>query len=174
MTLRVKSIPLADQSVGDGNVLLRMTAEIPADGYTIELAKDNLVVVVNLDNPITAIEIDQLRDIYAGTDKDTLHPWIYPQGDDIQQLADKTVLSKVIVDPRVQIAPNPAALLEALEKDPAAIGYVPKRWLSDGVKPIELTGFSSDDLTVPILAVNKIAPTGALREWLLCVQDEIK
>ena len=183
LTLSVQSIAVTDQSLEDSDVLLRWSNLVPASAAPFEIGKDSLAVIVNLDNPANTLDMAQVKDFYTGQATDwfdaegaslgAVQAWVYPAGDDAQSLLSATLLADSPITTTARIAPNPAAMLEAVAADPLAIGFVPARWLDSTVRQITMTGIASDQWTLPILAVTQSAPSGATRDWLLCVQDKI-
>lgn len=184
LTLSVQSIAVTDQSLEDSDVLLRWSNLVPASAAPFEIGKDSLAVIVNLDNPANTLDMAQVKDFYTGQATDwfdaegaslgAVQAWVYPAGDDAQSLLSATLLADSPITTTARIAPNPAAMLEAVAADPLAIGFVPARWLDSTVRQITMTGIASDQWTLPILAVTQSAPSGATRDWLLCVQDQIE
>ena len=183
LTLSVQSTAVTDQSLEDGDVLLRWSSLAPASAAPFEIGKDMLAVIVNPENPVDTLDAAQLKDFYSGqaavwTDAEgassgAVQTWVYPAGDDAQLLLTSTLLADLPIATTARIAPNPAAMLEAVAADPLAIGFLPARWLDSTVRQITVTGYASDQWTLPILAVTRSEPSGITRDWLLCVQDKI-
>ncbi len=72
-----------------------------------------------------------------------------------------------LVFPMDQLAPgqpDPAAMLEAIGGDPAAIGYIPKSWLSPAVKEVTIEGQIKELLHQPVLVLAGEEPSGAARD----------
>ena len=184
LTLSVQSMVVADQSLEDSDVLLRWSSLAPAEAASFEIGKDSLAVIVNPENPVDTLDAAQLKNFYVGqaiiwTDAEgaslgAVQTWVYPAGDDTQSLLTATLLEDSPITTTARIAPNPAAMLEAVAADPLAIGFVPARWLDSTVRQTTMTGIASDQWTLPILAVTQSEPGGTTRDWLLCVQDQIE
>jgi hypothetical protein len=70
-------------------------------------------------------------------------------------------------------APDPQAVLEAVGENPAALGFLPRRSLSDGVKEIEIQDLEPGALRRPVLALTKSEPEGPINRWLGCLQRKL-
>ena len=183
LTLSVRSTALADQSLEDADVLLRWSSLPDASGTTLEIGQDSLAVIVNPDNPVEALEAALVKNIYTGqvtawtapegASLGAVQPWVYPAGDDSQSLLTSTLLADAQIVTTARIAPNPAAMLEAVAADPLAVGFVPSRWVDASVKVVSIIGYANDIWTMPLLAITKSEPSGVARDWLLCAQDQI-
>ncbi|HAL17756.1 MAG TPA: hypothetical protein DCP32_13735 [Anaerolineaceae bacterium] len=184
LTLSVRFNEVEAQSLEDSDVLLRWSNLAPASVAPFEIGKDSLAVIVNPDNPVDTLDASQLKDFFTGqatvwTDPegaplDSVQTWVYPAGEDTQILLTTTLLADSPIATTARIAPNPAAMLEAVAADPQAIGFLPARWLDSTVRQISITGYAGDQWTLPILAVTQSEPSGITRDWLLCVQDQIE
>jgi len=69
------------------------------------------------------------------------------------------------------LAPDAAAMLESIAQDPAAIGVLPRAWLSAAVKPVEIDQDLGELLLQPVLALAEEEPGGIVREFLACLQS---
>jgi hypothetical protein len=68
------------------------------------------------------------------------------------------------------LAPNPAAMFEAIAADPLAVGYIPASWLDKDIQIITIEVELQDAFTQPILALSVREPEGSLRTYLACLQ----
>lgn len=183
LTLSVRSTVVADQSLENSDVLLRWSNLAPASAAPFEIGKDSLAVIINPDNPVDTLDAARLKDFYTGqatvwTDPEgaslgSVQTWVYPAGEDTQILLTTTLLADSPITTTARIAPNPAAMLEAVAADPLAIGFVPFRWVDPSVKAVSVIGYAKDTWTMPLLAITESEPDGIVRDWLLCIQDQI-
>jgi DNA-binding transcriptional LysR family regulator len=184
VSLIVDTIPLRDQSLQDADVLFRWSVDKSSDGESFEIGEDRLAVIINNGSPAIHIDSDTLSKVFAGQITDwsavvgaatgDIQPWIYPAEMDAQVLATQLFFEGVQLDKQVRIAPDPAAMIQAVAQDSRAIGYVPAAWLDSSVKEIEVRGLEDQFKIIPILAVTPSEPVGAARDWLLCLQDKLK
>jgi DNA-binding transcriptional LysR family regulator len=129
------------------------------------LAEDQLVVIVNRENPLEKLSAGALRLLWTGethswaalggTDE-AIQIWAYPAGGALRELFDAAVLRGELTSSRAWLAPDPQAALEAMAASPAAIGYVPASWLESAepelaaaVHTLELPDELNEELRLP-------------------------
>jgi hypothetical protein len=101
--------------------------------------------------------------------------WAYPNGDDTLRVFESAVMGSEAVNRHyVGTVPEPGAMLETISGDPAAVGFIPRRWLNESVKAIEIEGIPPEQLRAPVLAISEDEPQGTPRAWLICLQDALK
>lgn len=184
LSLTVQSASQPDQSLDDANVLIRWSDSPAEEGQTFKLGEDRLVIIVHPANSLKEMDRSQLSAVYSGSVVDwlglsegstgTIQPWTYPIGDDAEMLFAAKAIPYDEIIATTRIASDPQAMLDGISSDPLSIGMSPARWLNSSVKSIQISGYTSSDWTLPILAVTKEEPSGPVRDWLLCVQDNIQ
>lgn len=186
VALAVHELPASalDAKNADFSLLWGPPATTP--GYTAVLGQDHLVFIVHPSNPAKGLSVDKLQAVYSGVQRtwDALIPqgsaspgeinvWEYPQGQDVQAVFEDLLGRSSEPEAFVSLAPYPAAMLQAVSEDPAAIGYIPARWLDSSVHALTLSGVAPSELGRPIVVLNPAEPQGRQREWLLCLQDRL-
>jgi hypothetical protein len=207
--LIIQEAPLGQIDLTQADVLLRF-AEPPTTltAYSAILGWDEVVVITHPSYPTTQITRQALQAIYAGkatTWSDLQLPglqgseqarlplqvWAFPPENDIRHVFDKVVLDGVKPTPHTYLAPDAAAMLEAIARTPGSIGYLLKSSLDlasgqkpagqkNGgtpssvqiVKPLTIAD-SLSGMKQPILAIAPSEPQGDLRQLLLCLQKKI-
>ena len=71
------------------------------------------------------------------------------------------------------IIPSPAAMRQAVNESPLALGFVPESAVDGSVKPLRVTDLDSSLLTFPVLAISSSQPAGSQAKWLECLQEEL-
>lgn len=165
------AVQRADESSSDPEVIsLRLGVPTEEDGYAAALGEERLVFIVHPDNPLKELTLASAQAIFSANEKNLpdqgeIHVWALPESNDASvALAD----AGFIVN-GAGLAPTPESMLEVVAGDPAAIGYLPARWLNTGVRALEVDGLDA----VPILAVSTQEPQGAARALLVCLQKRI-
>jgi hypothetical protein len=134
--------------------------------YAATLGTDEITIIAGQAVNLTTISAAQLRAIYLQAEGG-YQAWTYGEGNELRLIFDRAFLEQVAPSAEVWLAPNPEAMLEAMAANPRAIGYLPKAWLDGEIKTLPLT----EPLQVPILAITPAEPTGALRNYLVCLQQ---
>jgi hypothetical protein len=165
---------------GEKGIGLRWGLDAPPEGSAAVIGAEELVVIIHSSNLLDQISLANLQAMYNGARKvwpktgptEPVQPWVYPAGEDIQSIFISTLLKGILPTRGVTfLAPDPQAMLEAVAASPGAIGFVPRRWLSDQVKELEISGIERASLKQPILALSKAEPAGLQKQWLLCVKE---
>jgi hypothetical protein len=165
----------------------QMGQRLSAPAFAAVLGQEGMVVVVNPSNPVTQLSVDQLKSLFNGKTESwsqlgqtpcptctanaaqAVKAYVYAAGEDAQQGVDRFVGSADAI-----LAPDPAAVRQAVAREDGAIGFLPKHWLDGSVKAVTLTGVDPAQLSLPILAMAPAEPQGAQRAWLLCVQQKLQ
>lgn len=188
-------IPTDQLDAANSDVVLRWGAPTQLDLYSAQLGSDQLAFVVSPKNPLKSLDLNTLRSVFNGK----INSWaslyeacpdcfstaydeasykdkpidlgFYSPNEDIQVMLDLAVMSGQAVDTsKATVIPDTAAMMAAVSESDTAFGFVPVRALNETVKEIPLTDVDALKLTQPILAIAKTEPSGATRNWLICLQ----
>lgn len=144
---------------------------------------EQLVVVVNQGNELSQLTDTELRAIFSGrTTKwnnaagQLIQVWVLPDGDPLRIIFDQAILPSQLLAPEARLAPDPNAMLEAISKDTAAIGYLPESIITTGesvqaakVKVIQLDEKLAGEFHLPVITATLSEPQGLMRELLACL-----
>jgi len=139
-----------------------------------QIGSDDLLVIVNHQNPLKKLTADQVRAFFTGriqtwkaiNGTDTpVQVWVFPTGEDVQQVFEQSVLGGSPVTSLSRLANSPGEMSQAISKDANAIGILTRRWK---------TGSTSDVFAaashLPVMAITQSEPQGALVTILACLQ----
>jgi ABC-type phosphate transport system substrate-binding protein len=154
-----------------------------SDFYLTQLGWEQLVVVVNQGNKLSKLSTPQLIAIFSGQtvkwpDASTqpIQVWELPDGDPLHAIFDRIVMQGKSVTSQAMLAPDSAAMLQAVVDDPDSIGYLPASWitshdseLSGDVKIIQLEDSLASQLHQTVVAITRNEPVGPMREILVCL-----
>jgi hypothetical protein len=160
---------------------LRWGAPAQTDMFAAVLAEEALVFIVHPNNPLKSLSAADLRGLYTGQRTawpgaagGEVHAWAYPAGDDVQQAFESALFD---TPPQtalpVFLAPDPAAMLEAVAQYENAIGFVPAGWVNDSLPILTVSGIEAHLLRQPLLALSPAEPQQPARGWLLCLQEQL-
>ncbi|HZU87455.1 MAG TPA: undecaprenyl-diphosphatase UppP [Anaerolineaceae bacterium] len=183
-------LPASGLSLETSDLALRWGAPAQSDAVTFLLGEEELVVVVNPSNPLGSLTRAQFSLIFSGTAHEwpelinltdcptcpsgEIHLWNYPEGADTQDALESLLpAAQGVRRTYTLIAPDPQRLRESIAADPAGIGVLPRRWVDESVKVVELPEIAAEELRFPILALSTVEPQGAIRTWLGCVEKSI-
>lgn len=164
------AVQRADDAPADSGVIaLRLGA--PDDGrFAAVLGQEQVVVIVHPDNLQPDLTREDAMAIFSGQQKSwpdgaEILAWSLPVTSD----AHAAMLAAGFSFAGTGLAATPQTMLQAISSDPAAIGYLPARWVDASVRALEIKGMPVD---VPILAVSAQEPQGSARALLVCLQEK--
>lgn len=132
------------------------------------IARDALSVIVNPNNPVDALTIGQISDIYTGN----ITNWKEVGGPDmkitlygrqstsgtyayfLEEVVNQRLLGKRLnreYSPKMLNMEGNTAIVDAVARDVSGIGYVGVGYLRDDVKPVRVAKTSSDEYVSPSL-----------------------
>jgi hypothetical protein len=182
--------PAAEFTTGN-DLSIRWGEPTVTAGYTAQIGEETLALVISAQNQLSSLPYEIAQQIFSGQlrkweDVKTacpacanlpsgdIHLWMFPAEEDASQVL-KSVFPGIPaqVQTYAGIVPIPAAMLQSVAADPAAIGSLPRRWLNKTVKELAVSGFQTGAFSQPILAISPVEPQGKLRQWLKCLQDKL-
>lgn len=146
------------------------------------LGAESIAIVIHEENPLTSLSVQDLQKIYNArvetwrqvSEKNALgeiQVWTYPYAHPLRNAFDLTVLPPENLTSYARLAPSPEAMLEAIQENPSAIGYIPNHFFfkDSEVKKIPLqpqpAGFRQ-----LILGITTEEPEGNMAALLHCLQ----
>ena len=154
-----------------GADLILWIGEPPQGSYqnAFKLGEEAISIIAGANVILKDLSTDQLRDLYSNP-RSTFQVWTYPLGHELRNLFDKVVMGESATNANALLAPNSAAMLEAIAADPLAVGYIPLSWLEKDIQTIPVKEELQDALSQPVLALSLREPIGNLRTYLACLQ----
>jgi hypothetical protein len=159
-------------------------ALVSGSGFRSQVGWDDLAWVVHPDNPIQQFTQTDLENIFSGAVKtypqtaknpqSPIHLYQYPQGEDAQQIMIGFTGQAARPSSTVSIVPDPDAMRTTIAADPAGLGFLPKRWLDNSIRAVEVRGDDTQLLHQPVIALAQAEPQGTARKWLYCIQQVLK
>jgi DNA-binding transcriptional LysR family regulator len=181
MALLVEEIPAPSIQNQSSDLKIWLGDPPDHDWFATPLAWEQIVIIVHPSNPLTSMSGENLSDLFTGRikrwselggDEGEVVVWIYPKGDEIRQIFETNIMNGNQFSSQALLAPDPEAMLEAVAKDPVAIGFLPDAWITPQVKSIQVIPDLSNRLRQPVLALTAGEPHGLVRSYLLCLQGQ--
>jgi DNA-binding transcriptional LysR family regulator len=166
---------------------------VPEGMQSFRLGSDRLVFTAHKDNPLQRVSVSQAFflnragfdtwgealsqfcpecKIPANYNERSIEGWHYSSGEDIYaEIAGLSTESPSGGLRRTWLAPTPKDLADAITNNPAAIGWLPARWLNDNLKEIGVTELDPAKQIVPVLAITPGKPDPKVESWLHCLQS---
>jgi hypothetical protein len=165
------AISLSD--AGSADITLRLGPPDPLSSPAYQIGTEDVLVIVQSQNSISSLTVDQVHAIFLGQVTDwkdiggsdaPIQVWTYAQGEDVQQIFEQDVMNSQTVTSLARLAVSAQDMLNSVAQDPNAIGFLPADWVKGNVKNIYKVA------PVPLLAITRSEPQGALRELIACLQ----
>jgi phosphate transport system substrate-binding protein len=182
---------LASLEDGNGDVLIGGFTP-PTGWFVTPLSEDGIVVVVHPDLRVRDLSIDELAAIFTGrmnnwdslADTDLpIQPVIPLPGDEIRDAFQSTVMNGQRFTNNALLGPSPAAVLQLVDENEGAVGFLPYSAVDEKVRPIRVEGILPGTATISdgryplpitILAIAPQEPSGDVRSWLAWIQSELQ
>jgi phosphate transport system substrate-binding protein len=169
-------LPALNGDLALGRADLGLAATYAPGQFATPLGYVTFVVVVNPANPVSRLTVAQLRDIFAGRAEDweqvggaqgAIEVVSRESGSDAAAAFSNAALLGVAPALTALVAPDWAAMRQAVSENPAAIGYLPA---PEGVASVKAVGLDVT-LRALLVAVAPREPTGAARSFLAWAQS---
>lgn len=165
---------------------LRLGAPVLAAPYfAAQIGEEQIVILVHPDNPITSLSAEALRRLYTGqmvtwdsleaAFSQPVQAWSYPDSEELSQIFKAALWGSTPSPIQAFLAPDPAAMLEAVAATPGALGYLPRSWLADNaLRSISVDKELAEGLRQPVLVLSAAEPQGLAQALVSCLQDAEK
>ena len=164
---------------------LQLGGLIPEGSKAYQIGEEEIVFIVNADNPTTQLSTESLTEIYTGK---MLHwdfgdhPWIefvlYPEEDDLRALIERNLPDLPRISFRAEIVSTPEHVLNTVANHIEGFGYLPSSWVEsldeemlEQVKILTLEPDLAESLIQPVLAIVDGQLSLELQELLGCLQQ---
>jgi hypothetical protein len=149
-----------------------------------QVGVEQVVVIVNQDNPVEGITDGMLLEIFSGQAVNwqnglgqPIQVWVLPDGEPAHQVFDSALALTGTLAPGAKLAPDPMAILMEVAKDKNAIGYLPQGFINaqdvpeaDQIKIVQLDPSLVQALLQPVIAITGGEAKGMVRSLLSCLQ----
>jgi phosphate transport system substrate-binding protein len=150
----------------------------------VQIARDGLAIVVNLNNPVNGLTMVQLRGLFSGAISNwdqvggnNEEVWMITreEGSGTRESFVKLVMVEEKISRKALTQESNGAVKELVRGDPAAIGYMSLGLVGDVLKPLPIDGVAPTHENVvngsyllmrPFLFVTKGAPSVAAQQFI--------
>jgi hypothetical protein len=138
-----------------------------------QIGSEDILVIVNPQNPTSSLNAEQVRGLFNGQilnwqevngSDAPVQAWVFSSGEDIQQIFEQTILDGSQVTSTARLAAGPDEMAQAVANDVKAVGILTRHWKAGNVSDVYTVA------TVPVLALTRDKPVGAVQGLLACLQ----
>jgi hypothetical protein len=146
-------------------------ASLPFPAYQID--QEQVLVIVNHQNPIQALTAAQVLDLFTGRlptwqsingNQAPVQVWVFAHGEDLQQVFEQTALGGAPVTSLARLATGPDEMAQAVAGDVNAVGLLTRLWLTGNVSDVFTAA------VVPVLLLTPETPEGPSADLIACLQ----
>lgn len=165
-------IELADAQSADISLRLGEPADLSAPAYQID--SEDVLVVVHPQTGVGHLTLEQVRAIFLGQvtsweevggDDLPVQVWTFAPEEDVARIFDQAVMNGQPVTSLARLAVSAQAMSDSVGTEPGSVGVLPRRWKAGNTRDVFLVA------SVPVLAITKSEPHGAVKELLACLQS---
>jgi hypothetical protein len=164
----------ASQDPRSTDVVMRIGQPDKLTTTAYQVGSDDLLIIINRQNPLKILTTDQVRGLFTGRIQSwksvsgadaPVQVWVFPTGEDVQQIFEQSVLSGSPVTSAARLANSPDEMSQVVSNDVNAIGIITRHWKTEDTSAV-FTGASS----LPVLAITLSTPHGGVVQILTCLQ----
>ncbi len=147
------------------DVMLRIGEPPLLASPAYQIDTEEVWIVAARQSSLQNLTLEEARRLFAGRGDPSIQIWAYAADEDVQRVFDQVVMSGRGVPPSARLAAGPQHMLEEISRRPEAVGILPRRWASGEVRALYVIP------AVPVLALTRSEPQGALQALLSCLQS---
>ncbi len=147
----------------DPDILLRVGEPEIIISPVYQVDEEEILIVTNRESPIQNLTLAEAQELFAQGNAST-QVWVYASDADVQIVFDQLVMKGSSVTTFAGLATSPQQMSDLLNAEKDAVGILPKHWKAGTVRDVFSAGI------VPVLAITKEEPQGALKELISCLQ----
>ncbi len=134
--------------------------------FAYQVDSEEILIVTHRQSPIQNLTLDEARALFIGLgDADaSVQVWVYASDADVQSAFDQAVMEGRSVASSAKVAVNPQQMSDILVSESNAVGILPRHWKVGDAREVYSVA------TVPVLALTKSEPVGAVKDLLACTQ----
>lgn len=132
--------------------------------HAYQIDEEEILIVTNRESPIQNISLEEAQSLFAQGNS-SVQVWVYSSDTDMQIVFDQLVMMGRIVTSFARVAVSAQNMSDVLNSESNAVGILPKHWAVGNMRDVFSAG------TVPVLAITREEPQGAVSELLSCLQS---
>ena len=165
-------LELSDAQSADISLRLGEPADLSTPAYPI--GSEDILVVVHPQTGLGQLTLEQVRAVFIGQVADwkevggndlPIQVWTFAPDEDVARIFEQVVMNGQPVTSLARLAVSAQAMSDSVGTEPGSVGVLPRRWKAGNTRDVFLVA------AVPVLALTKSVPQGAVKELLACLQS---
>jgi hypothetical protein len=157
------------------SIVLNVNAEAPEISLRVgepdvlvfpayQIDEEEILIVTHRESPVQNLSLEEARELFAKGNP-SAQVWVYSSDADLQRVFDQLVMEGRSVTSFASVAVSPQIMSDVLNSESNAVGFLPRHWKMGNVREVFSAG------RVPVLAITKPEPQGAVIELISCLQN---
>ena len=132
--------------------------------HAYQIDTEEILVVTPRQSPVQNLTAEEVRELFAGQGDPSVQVWVYAAGEDVQRVFEQAVMQGRSVTSLARLATGPQHMSDMLNNQPNTVGILPRHWKAGDSRFV----YTIPD--VPVLAIVKDKPQGAIQTIIACLQ----
>jgi hypothetical protein len=129
-----------------------------------QVDEEEILIVTHRESPVQNLSLGEAQALFTGQGDSTVQVWVYSSDTDVQIAFDQLVMNGRGVTSFARLAPSPQQMSDVLNAESNSVGILPRHWKSGNSREVFSAG------PIPVLAVTRQEPQGAVATLLACLQ----
>ncbi|MGD8402257.1 MAG: hypothetical protein PVJ21_01265 [Anaerolineales bacterium] len=156
--IRVASDPF------DAELSLRLGEPDILSTPAFQIDTEEILVVTQRQSPVQNMEVDEVRELFAGQGDPSVQVWVYASGEDVQRVFEQVVMEGRSVTSLARLATSPQHMSDILNNQANSVGILPHHGKAGDSRVV----YTIPD--VPVLALVNEDPQGGIQTLIACLQ----
>jgi hypothetical protein len=164
------------ESPSDAEILLRVGQPDDLSTPSYQIATEEILIVTNRESPVQNLSAEQARALFAGrlapagsrpergSGTEGVQVWVFAPAEDVQQIFENVLMQGTPITSLAQLAATPQQMSDTLNGEKNVVGILPRHWKAGSARDVFTVA------EVPVLAIVKEEPHGAIKALLTCLQ----
>ncbi len=167
------SVAVSLSNPASADITIRLSQPAGLNTPAFQIGSDEILVVVNLQAGVSSLSANQVRDLFAGqitSWKDAggndmpVQVWTFDSSEDIQQVFDQIDMAGRSITSQARLAVSAQNMSNSVAGNPGSIGILTRRLKTNNTQDV------FGGVSVPVLAITKSEPQGAVKQLIACLQ----
>ena len=132
--------------------------------FAYQIDEEEILIVTDRQSPLQNLTLDEARALFMGLGDPSAQVWVYASDADVQKVFDQLVMEGRSVSSSAFVAVNPQQMSDVLNSESNAVGILPRQWVAGDMREVYSVA------EVPVLALTKSEPQGAVNQLIGCLQ----
>ena len=129
-----------------------------------QIDTEDILVVTHRQSPVQNMDVEAVRELFAGQGDPAVQVWVYASGEDMQRVFEQAVMEGRSVTSLARLATSPQHMSDTLNNQPNTVGILPRHWKAGDSRFV----YTIPD--VPVLAIVNEEPQGEIQAIIACLQ----